>query len=197
MVAPRLIRLRRCSPGEEVVGIACRKVGMFPERSRAGLYHIKSNIKGTVSDSQRMIVAKGLPVWVGTVSHIAQRPGGMRALRGSDASAKRSPRSRASLRLRLRTVERQGPMCQSVVAAPVDQLMEGLIFQSIQPAALELSLKAGEAKERDRQQLHEQWQKKLQRAGYGKRNSPSGVTKASIRKNRLWPARLNEPGKTR
>ncbi len=63
-------------------------------------------------------------------------------------------------------LERQGPMCQSVVAAPVDQLMEGLIFQSIQPAALELSLKAGEAKERDRQQLHEQWQKKLQRAGY-------------------------------
>lgn len=63
-------------------------------------------------------------------------------------------------------LERLGPMCQSLATAPVDQLIEELIFQAIQPAVLELSLKAGEAEERDRQRLHEQWQQKLKRARY-------------------------------
>jgi hypothetical protein len=63
-------------------------------------------------------------------------------------------------------LESRGRVCQSVAASAVDRLIEGLIFQAVQPAALELSLRAAEQAEADRQRLHAHWQQRLERAGY-------------------------------
>jgi DNA invertase Pin-like site-specific DNA recombinase len=63
-------------------------------------------------------------------------------------------------------LEACGPVCQGVAASAVDRLIEGLIFRAVQPAALELSLRAAEQAEGDRQRLHAHWKQRLQRAGY-------------------------------
>jgi DNA invertase Pin-like site-specific DNA recombinase len=59
-----------------------------------------------------------------------------------------------------------GPLCQSVSASAVDPLIEGLIFRAVQPAALELSMRAAEHAEADRQRLHAHWKQRLERAEY-------------------------------
>lgn len=56
-----------------------------------------------------------------------------------------------------------GPRCQSVVAAYPDRLVESLVRKAMEPASLELSLRAAE---RDREQLHAHWKRLLERAGY-------------------------------
>lgn len=63
-------------------------------------------------------------------------------------------------------LESRRPMCQSISARAVDALIEDLIFQSIEPASLELSIQTGQEQERDRQRLHQQWEHKLERASY-------------------------------
>lgn len=59
-----------------------------------------------------------------------------------------------------------GPRCQSVVAAYPDRLIESLVLKAVEPASLELSLRAAERAERDREQLHAHWKQRLERAGY-------------------------------
>ena len=59
-----------------------------------------------------------------------------------------------------------GPRCQSVVAAYPDRLIESLVLKAREPASLELSLRAAERAERDREQLHAHWKQRLERAGY-------------------------------
>jgi hypothetical protein len=59
-----------------------------------------------------------------------------------------------------------GPRCQSVVAAYPDRLIESLVLKAMEPASLELSLRAAERAERDREQLHAHWKQRLERAGY-------------------------------
>jgi DNA invertase Pin-like site-specific DNA recombinase len=59
-----------------------------------------------------------------------------------------------------------GPRCQSVVAAYLDRLIESLVLKAMEPASLELSLRATERAERDREQLHAHWKQRLERAGY-------------------------------
>jgi DNA invertase Pin-like site-specific DNA recombinase len=63
-------------------------------------------------------------------------------------------------------LESRGPWCQSVSASAVDRLVEGLIFRAVQPASLELSLRAAQQSERDRERLHAHWKQKLERAEY-------------------------------
>lgn len=63
-------------------------------------------------------------------------------------------------------LENCGPLCQSVSASAVDQLIEGLLFQAVQPASLELSLRAAEQGARDRERLHNHWKQQLERAEY-------------------------------
>jgi hypothetical protein len=63
-------------------------------------------------------------------------------------------------------LEACGPVCQSVAASAVDPLIEGLIFRAVQPAALELSMRAAEQAEGDRQRLHAHWKQRLERAEY-------------------------------
>jgi DNA invertase Pin-like site-specific DNA recombinase len=59
-----------------------------------------------------------------------------------------------------------GPRCQSVVAACPDRLIESLVLRAVEPASLELSLRASERAEQDRERLHAHWKQRLERAGY-------------------------------
>jgi DNA invertase Pin-like site-specific DNA recombinase len=58
------------------------------------------------------------------------------------------------------------PICQSLVARPLDELAGRLVLQVLEPAALELSLRAGEDIERERARLDQHWQQRLERARY-------------------------------
>jgi hypothetical protein len=63
-------------------------------------------------------------------------------------------------------VEYGGPRCQSVTAAYVDRMIEGLVLRAVEPAALELSFRAAERVEQDRERLHAHWRQRLERAEY-------------------------------
>src|SRR3546814_18218018 len=56
--------------------------------------------------------------------------------------------------------------CQSISARPVDKLVTTLILDALSPAAIDVSLQAAEDIDLERQQLHQQWQLRLARAGY-------------------------------
>jgi hypothetical protein len=53
-----------------------------------------------------------------------------------------------------------------MTALPVDRLIESLVLEAVQPAALELSLRAAEQAGRDRDRLHATWRQKVERAKY-------------------------------
>ncbi|HUR52572.1 MAG TPA: recombinase family protein [Gemmataceae bacterium] len=59
-----------------------------------------------------------------------------------------------------------GPRCQGVVAAYTDRLIESLVLKAVEPASLELSFRAAERAEQDRERLHTHWGQRLERAGY-------------------------------
>jgi hypothetical protein len=48
----------------------------------------------------------------------------------------------------------------------VDRLLEDLLFRAVQPASLELSLRAAQQSERDRERLHRHWKQQLERTEY-------------------------------
>jgi DNA invertase Pin-like site-specific DNA recombinase len=58
------------------------------------------------------------------------------------------------------------PFCQSLAGKPLDELTTRLVLQSLEPAALEISLKVAEDFEADRRQMRSHWEKKLERARY-------------------------------
>jgi hypothetical protein len=53
-----------------------------------------------------------------------------------------------------------------MTALPVDRLIETLVLEAVQPAALELSLRAAEQAKGDRERLHATWRLKVERANY-------------------------------
>lgn len=59
-----------------------------------------------------------------------------------------------------------GPRCQSLVAAYPDRLIESLVLKAMEPASLELSMRAAERAEQDRERLHTHWKQRMERAGY-------------------------------
>jgi DNA invertase Pin-like site-specific DNA recombinase len=59
-----------------------------------------------------------------------------------------------------------GPLCQGFAASSADRLIEALVLRAVEPATLELSLRAAERLERDREGLHRHWRQTLERAGY-------------------------------
>jgi DNA invertase Pin-like site-specific DNA recombinase len=61
---------------------------------------------------------------------------------------------------------RQAPAetCGHIAAAPLDDLVATEVLRALEPAALELSLRAIENVELERQRLHGQWRQKLERA---------------------------------
>jgi hypothetical protein len=66
---------------------------------------------------------------------------------------------------RLRT-DYGGPRCQSLSGKKLDHLVTELVFEALQPAALELSLKVAEDLEAERVQLLTHWEQRLERSRY-------------------------------
>jgi DNA invertase Pin-like site-specific DNA recombinase len=58
------------------------------------------------------------------------------------------------------------PHCQSLVGPALDTLVSTLVLQALEPAALEVSLQVAADVEAERQQLHQQWTSRLERARY-------------------------------
>jgi DNA invertase Pin-like site-specific DNA recombinase len=58
------------------------------------------------------------------------------------------------------------PVCQTLTAAPLDDLIGGRVLAALEPAALEASLLAAGELERERAALDAQWRHRLERAGY-------------------------------
>jgi DNA invertase Pin-like site-specific DNA recombinase len=63
-------------------------------------------------------------------------------------------------------VDYGGEVCQSLAGMPVDTWMSELVLQALEPAALEVSLAVATDAEAQRQRLHQQWAKRLERAAY-------------------------------
>jgi hypothetical protein len=63
-------------------------------------------------------------------------------------------------------VEYGGALCQSLTAQPLDAAIEALVLQTLEPAALELSLQLAGEIETQRAQAHLLWQQRLERARY-------------------------------
>jgi DNA invertase Pin-like site-specific DNA recombinase len=57
-------------------------------------------------------------------------------------------------------------VCSGLKATVIDDLVVGQVLQALQPAALELSLTAGEDVEQERARLSQHWKKQLERARY-------------------------------
>jgi DNA invertase Pin-like site-specific DNA recombinase len=85
-----------------------------------------------------------------------------RAMGARNARASANPRYACDWEFR----EYGGPRCQSLVAAYPDRLVEALVLKAVEPASLELSLRAAERAEQDRERLHAHWRQRLERAGY-------------------------------
>ena len=58
------------------------------------------------------------------------------------------------------------PLCQSLKGGPLDERITELVFEAMEPAALEISLKAAEACQAQRSREHRHWQQRLERAHY-------------------------------
>jgi DNA invertase Pin-like site-specific DNA recombinase len=63
-------------------------------------------------------------------------------------------------------VEYAGPHCQSLAGRPLDDLVTAQVLAALRPAALELSLRAADDLERERERLEQHWRQRLERAGY-------------------------------
>ena len=57
-------------------------------------------------------------------------------------------------------------LCQSLAGQVLDDFISEQVLAALQPAALEISLKALEEVEAEREQLHRHWQQRLERAHY-------------------------------
>jgi DNA invertase Pin-like site-specific DNA recombinase len=60
----------------------------------------------------------------------------------------------------------EGSDCRGLASAAIDDLVTNQVLRALEPAALELSLKAIENVERERQRLHRHWKQRLERASY-------------------------------
>ncbi|UEM07673.1 recombinase zinc beta ribbon domain-containing protein (plasmid) [Skermanella rosea] len=58
------------------------------------------------------------------------------------------------------------PLCQSLVAATVDEAVTALVLQALEPAALEVSLRAAEDLAAERAAVQRHWAQRLERARY-------------------------------
>jgi DNA invertase Pin-like site-specific DNA recombinase len=63
-----------------------------------------------------------------------------------------------------RALDGDGPACQSLVGKPLEKLVAAQILQVVTPASLELSRRAAEQSERERNTLDKHWRLRLERA---------------------------------
>ena len=108
------------------------------------------------------------------------RAGAMRAARGGDSllaglvicgrCGRRMLVAYTSKEHRLRYACQRGaldyaePRCQSLAGGALDELVAGQVLRALEPAALELSLRAVADAERERGRLARQWEQRLERA---------------------------------
>jgi DNA invertase Pin-like site-specific DNA recombinase len=65
----------------------------------------------------------------------------------------------------------EGSDCPGLASAAIDDLVARQILLALEPAAVELSLKAIEDVQRERQRLHRHWEQRLERASYDVRRA--------------------------
>jgi hypothetical protein len=58
------------------------------------------------------------------------------------------------------------PFCQSLAGKALDDLIAHQLLRVLEPAALELSLRAAEDSQQERDRLHQHWRQRLERADY-------------------------------
>jgi DNA invertase Pin-like site-specific DNA recombinase len=63
-------------------------------------------------------------------------------------------------------IEYAAPLCQGLAGRILDDLIAAQVLAALQPAALELSLAAADDLQQERARLHQNWQQRLERAGY-------------------------------
>ena len=59
-----------------------------------------------------------------------------------------------------------GSNCVGLASSAIDDLITKQVLRALEPAALELSLKAIENVQRERQRLNRHWEQRLERASY-------------------------------
>lgn len=64
------------------------------------------------------------------------------------------------------TRQRLGPTCQSLCATELDRMVEELVLQAVQPAALQVSLGVAADLDAQRQQLDRHWRQRIEQATY-------------------------------
>ena len=62
------------------------------------------------------------------------------------------------------SIDYGGDLCQSLIGKSLDKIIEKSILETMQPSALEISLKAAEDLEQNRKQNLNHWQQRLERA---------------------------------
>ena len=77
------------------------------------------------------------------------------------------------------------PLCQSLAGKPLDELTTKLVFQTLEPAALEISLKVAEDIDAERCRVRNHWEKKIRKSALYCRTGFFGNIAWSNRKNRL------------
>jgi hypothetical protein len=83
-----------------------------------------------------------------------------RPMGARNARASANPRYACDWELR----EYGGSRPQSLADAYPDRLVESLVLEAVEPASLELSLRAAERVEQDRERFHTLWKQRLERA---------------------------------
>ncbi len=64
------------------------------------------------------------------------------------------------------SVQGLGPRCQSVCGTVMDEVVGENVLKALEPAAIELHVRAAEDLQHERLRLHEHWQQRLKRAAY-------------------------------
>ena len=77
-----------------------------------------------------------------------------------------SYRSKSTAYYACRRRKDEGSTCRGIEAGVVDDLVAQQVLRALEPATLELSLKAIEDVHRDRERLHRHWRQRLERATY-------------------------------
>ena len=88
----------------------------------------------------------------------------------------------------------EGSTCCGLEAGAVDDLVAQQVLRALEPATLELSLKAIHDVHQEREHLHRYWKQRLERATY-KANAPNGSTRRLSLRIVSWLAAWSDSGR--
>ena len=151
---PRFARCR-CPNGGYCRGIA------YPPISRGtGFWPIKS---GCSSNRYRR---PGSEVWSRLVPGLQRCWTGLLVCGACGRRMQASYRSKSDAYYACMLRRFEGSDCRGLAAAAIDDLVTRQVLLALEPAALELSLRAIEDVQQERQRLHLHWKQRLERASY-------------------------------